>query len=525
MRPERFRFWPVLAFTHRWLGIAGCLLFLLWFLSGIAMMYVRMPALSAEERLAHAQPLAVDGIRIAPSQAASTAGNPEAAEIELGMLGSRPVYRIGRNIVQVVFADSGVLASAPSVEAATAAARQFLGGDVSTSAAPLGANTAAIRYVEQLDRPDQWTLQLRQHLPLHRLTVNDGRGTELYVSNLTGDVVLDTTRRERVLAYLGPVAHWLYLPVLRRNGSLWTQVILWTSGIGCLLCLSGLLAGLLRFSPTRRFRLQQQSAMSPYAGWLKWHHYAGLTFGLITLTWTFSGLLSMGPFPWLSHGGLTSGVARATAGGTATVDDLSADDVRAAAGALRSSIALKEMRLVAFRGRRYWLGLESATQHRLVPANGPWMAFNAFPRAEMEAAARNAGLGTVADLAWLEEYDEYYYDRSGRRPLPVLRARYTDEATTWSYLDPASGSAALVVGRRDRLNRWLYHGLHSLDPAWLRNRRPLWDVVVIVLSLGGGAGVATSLVPAWRRLRTLFPRTRRTASPAVIRSLSKENES
>jgi len=52
-----------------------------------------------------------------------------------------------------------------------------------------------------------------------------------------------------------------------------------------------------------------------------------------------------------------------------------------------------------------------------------------------------------------------------------------------------------------RLNRWLYHGLHSLDPAWLRSRRPLWDVLVVGLSLGGIVGVAASLVPAWRRIR------------------------
>ena len=32
---------------------------------------------------------------------------------------------------------------------------------------------------------------------------------------------------------------------------------------------------------------------TPYAGWLKWHHYAGLIFGVITFTWLFSGMLSM----------------------------------------------------------------------------------------------------------------------------------------------------------------------------------------------------------------------------------------
>jgi hypothetical protein len=51
------------------------------------------------------------------------------------------------------------------------------------------------------------------------------------------------------------------------------------------------------------------------------------------------------------------------------------------------------------------------------------------------------------------------------------------------------------------VNRWLYHGLHSLDFPFLYNRRPLWDIVVMVLSLGGLALSTTTMVPAWRRLR------------------------
>jgi hypothetical protein len=53
-----------------------------------------------------------------------------------------------------------------------------------------------------------------------------------------------------------------------------------------------------------------------------------------------------------------------------------------------------------------------------------------------------------------------------------------------------------------RLNRWLYHGLHSLDFPLLYPRRPLWDALVIALSAGGLALAATTLLPGWRRLRS-----------------------
>jgi hypothetical protein len=35
---------------HRYLGIPLCLLFVLWFVSGVVMMYVRMPILFPSER-------------------------------------------------------------------------------------------------------------------------------------------------------------------------------------------------------------------------------------------------------------------------------------------------------------------------------------------------------------------------------------------------------------------------------------------------------------------------------------------
>src|SRR6185503_10301019 len=38
---------------------------------------------------------------------------------------------------------------------------------------------------------------------------------------------------------------------------------------------------------------------SPFVDrWRRWHHYAGLAFGLVALTWTVSGLLSMNPGHW-----------------------------------------------------------------------------------------------------------------------------------------------------------------------------------------------------------------------------------
>lgn len=82
----------------------------------------------------------------------------------------------------------------------------------------------------------------------------------------------------------------------------------------------------------------------------------------------------------------------------------------------------------------------------------------------------------------------------------MLRIRYDDPQRTWLYLDPERGVIASRLERMSRLNRWLYHGFHSLDFPFLYYQRPLWDIVVILLSLGGIAISVTSELPAWRRL-------------------------
>ena len=82
----------------------------------------------------------------------------------------------------------------------------------------------------------------------------------------------------------------------------------------------------------------------------------------------------------------------------------------------------------------------------------------------------------------------------------MLRVRYADADSTWLYLDPSLGTM-MKQDRGARWNRWLYHRLHSLDFPLLYYERPLWDIVVIALSIGGLALSATTLVPAWRRLR------------------------
>src|SRR6476619_6233427 len=84
----------VLTTVHRYLGLVFCLIFVVWFASGIVMVYARMPEYGAAERLARLAPVDAASIRLTPAEALEKATLADApARIRISMLRSRPVYR------------------------------------------------------------------------------------------------------------------------------------------------------------------------------------------------------------------------------------------------------------------------------------------------------------------------------------------------------------------------------------------------------------------------------------------------
>ena len=58
-----------------------------------------------------------------------------------------------------------------------------------------------------------------------------------------------------------------------------------------------------------------------------------------------------------------------------------------------------------------------------------------------------------------------------------------------------------AINRWRRVERWVYHGLHSLDLPYLYNSRPSWDIVMIVLCLGGLTSSGIGFGLGLRRMR------------------------
>src|SRR5690606_22615116 len=129
----------------------------------------------------------------------------------------------------------------------------------------------------------------------------DGLGTEVYVSIPNAQVAVYTTTQSRALAWLGTIPHWLYFTSLRLNQPLWYDIVVWASTLGCVMALLGLALAFTQYRRTQPFDLKRAI---PYRGPMRWHYLLGAVFGVFTLTWVFSGLLSMEPYAWTNSRGV-----------------------------------------------------------------------------------------------------------------------------------------------------------------------------------------------------------------------------
>ena len=332
------------------------------------------------------------------------------------------------------------------------------------------------------------------------------------MSAATGSVYLTTTLQGRFLAWCGAIPHWWYITALRSNNSLWHWVMIIASGWGVLMSIFGIAAGMMRYSPSKRYRFPGPRYSSvPHVGMKRWHYILGYGFGFITFTWILSGLFSMNPGSWSPGPDASLAEIHSFAGAPLSPSTFKTNP-KEAWSTLRQCLQLKEMELIMFNGEPYYIGRESPSNVRLLSATvGTPSCLTQMPLAPLVAAGRRVGGGASAvSVDTLNSYDNYYYDRKFQKPLPVVRVRLSDSEGTWLYVNPKTALIQARYTERSRWERWLYNGLHNLDFPFLFYHRPLWDAVVIVLSIGGFALSITGIVLTIRYFQKSFKKRRQT---------------
>jgi hypothetical protein len=479
--------------VHRWMGVSFCLLFLLWFASGIAMMYWDYPSVSEGDRLARAPALNAAQIHLSSQQAYSELKTSEPINtLRLVSFDGRPAYRF-----LIGFADSLVYADDGQVQEDCPPAMSL------RIAAAWAGQSPALAKVEQLTEEDQWTVseEFNDIRPLRKYSWPDGE--QAYVSAATCDVVQYTTRASRLGAYLGAIPHWLYFTPLRKRASIWSRIVIWASGLAAAGAVLGIVIGVWMYSPSRRYRYRDTPSSMPYTGQKRWHMILGLAFGPLACTWAFSGMLSMDPFPKLQSG--SSDVARFQL--AQALRDSSLPLAAFAAGSPRQALLktgpdfhAKELEFASVMGEPVFLATESANRTLVIPLTGaPRAEFN---RQAIDEALRKAVAPyDIAETRVVTQYESYYLDRRNLLPLPAIFVQFNDPQRSMYYIDPKTARIVAGYNSHSRWNRWLYHGLHSLNFPWLYRYRPAWDIVVLALLVAGLSLSVTALILAWRVVR------------------------
>lgn len=522
---------------HRWLGIGMCLLFFLWFLSGMVMMYVGHPKLTWQERLEHLSPLEASQPLLSPADAFRQAGihgtvtdlrlaNARAGQpvyIAQVRPDSKPAPDAPRPEPHLVALDARTGALLPPTDPATALAsaqaylEQGEPSHPSSSSAPPASSPRQPSATAQgapgkplyqgITAEDAHTHSkaMDLHRPLHKVLLPDADQTLLYISGTTGEVVRDAPRLERGFNYLGAWLHWLYL--FRDTAIDWTELIIWLSVIGIVSVISGFLSGIIRWRFSRPYRSGSRSPFAP--GALRWHHILGLIFALTTFTWIFSGLMSMNPWDIFEADDSIIDARRISS------PDIQPSHATATPQALLASATtpVRELQWHTLLGKTR---VKAIRTHEVPPGNADQpilLSARTGKPYTLEPERLRSALFTLQPgypprIDILRQDDFYYYSRAehtmggGRKPhpLPIWRVRYDDPNQTWLHIDPATGQVLSELDSYQRTERWLFALLHSWDWLPLLQNRPLWDIVMLVLAAGGLALSATGIWIAGHRL-------------------------
>ncbi|WP_439374447.1 PepSY domain-containing protein [Bradyrhizobium sp. DASA03120] len=463
---------------HRWLGIAFCLLFAMWFASGIVMHFVPFPSLTEAERMAGLSLVDRGEVRISVADAVAASGITDATRLRLIQRSDGPVYIVsGPSHLRALRATDAQDGSVRSPEVALAI--------VLAHARQRGLDATRATVVAYADH-DQWSVPngFDRHRPLLRVDLGDAAGTEVYVSSRTGEVVLDTTRRERGWNLAGSVLHWIYPTVLRSNWALWDGVVWTLSLLALIAALLGAVLGILRVK-TRGRRLA-----SPYRGWHALHHVIGLVATVFVLTWIFSGWLSMDHGRLFSRGQLTSAEA-------GVID--ASPDWTAAPSPDRKPLSLpaREVEWFAFDGtvhRRERIDLDKQVVVRPDGRESEGLGAQAIASMMTKLAT---GCAAPSVLGGNDDYPA----QSIVPGASVYRSRCGD---AWFDIDAADGRVLQRLDASRRAYRWAYGALHTLDFPILIAHPRLRDVLIVGLCALGLVFSITGIVIGWRRLRFSF---------------------
>lgn len=247
---------------HKWFGIPLALMFISWYVSGIVMLYHQFP-------------------RLTPST--TPVGEADASQIKQLW---EEVPDTFKNC-KISFSGNHLLATVDN---------QLIRGysptlsDLKAIADSFGTE---IEEIDTLQDIDKWIPfnRLTSHLSIYKIVGSDKSFT--YISSKTGELLQHNTLSGRRWAWVGALPHYVYITPLRRDSKLWSDTVIWMSGLCTISVIFGLIIAIRFLLKTHKFKIFTRKTWN-------WHYSWGLFFGVGMLAFIFSGMMSLAKIPdWI----------------------------------------------------------------------------------------------------------------------------------------------------------------------------------------------------------------------------------
>ncbi len=499
---------PQLLFVHRWIGVVLAVVMLGWFFSGLVIAnFGGSLAVPREWQLSHAESLKPEPhwLSLGEALARSPLVDPGAQKSETARKGApgladiRLLRRLGEPF-WLLETDAGQRAALSAIDGR---AKQFSVDEAQRLARDwfaVDGNVPSLAYIDTVDGA-VGLRNLEGLKPFHRFAAGGGSGTILVVSAKTGDILQASSRRARLVNYVGDWLH-LFRPLDAIGASDFRRDALTYAGFFAFVgAVTGVVIGWIKWKPGFFGRpTYALGRTQPYREtWFKYHFWAGLIGGVFALLWAGSGFLSTNPGQIFSPA-------------TPTVAEIAryrGEELPAVLREWRPQSALGpnvvELRWGRLGGETVLLAYDRDGSRAPVAIEGGRERFDT--PALIAAAQRFAPSAPIAASEIVTQSDSYYTSGhgGGERPLPVLRIDFADPGKTSLYLDPLDGRLLLRIDNSRRAYRWLYSAVHHWDFGPFQRHLLARRIFISAWALFGLVLATSAVVLAWRRLKRSLP--------------------
>lgn len=452
--------------AHKYTGIFISVFFLMWFITGIILIYHPYPKL--DESLANAHK------EVLPSSLPELSWIQEKSDGELQ--GVKISQFQGQTLIETKVKGKKQKFTTDSLQGV-----KSVGFSTIENIAKVWCNYPMTK-VDTLHKREQWVLYTKydKELPIYKFHFEDDSKTQLFISSKSAQVLQITTSKDRFWSYIGAIPHKLYFPFIRRNTEGWMTTVVVAGSICFAAALTGFLYGLYLF--IRRKKVKGSFGNPFKTRWQRIHFSFGLVFGIFTVAWGISGIFSMARVPqWIikTEAPFTFEKSRLWGKNLLPTDcyKLNFNTVKEAYP------QLKEISLARFAEVPAYIIIEGSNK-RYLDASTEEVKILDIPQFVIEKGFEKMyGSDVPVKVSLLDEYDNYYVNLHNTYTLPVYKVEVDNNDRELYYIRPSDGYIK-YLNKNKKADKWLFSAIHYLNIPVIMTRPVIWKLLMWFLSAG-----------------------------------------